>query len=334
MALQVFFKTLTGCTRSNCWLPCPLSLHLLTLRGYDPSSIIPLNPQQLQLNFNFKGFHSYSYTFPGGPGSCRPVPSELCRYYAVGSSSDAGSEPPSNESTSTDKKLIKEDSYEINVDSAELVESSDLSNQERPTSGNTNTYVSSTEANVEWSDLEHHGVVCDEPMRSNQVDSSLQHAWATEDHSKISVDEKFTERQQGGQNKERSAASATSNEQQDEHDLQALLRNIQRHQEEQKKKTMRKMRMSIMRVEELVAFLKEENARDVCVIEVAAEMDYVDYFIVCSGMSTRHLGRMADNLASEVWAIHTHTHTHTPAHTHTHTHTHTAFQCTESLVLN
>ena len=53
-------------------------------------------------------------------------------------------------------------------------------------------------------------------------------------------------------------------------------------------------------VEQLVEFLKAEDARDVCVIRVPPEREYVEYFVVCSGVGTRHIRSMADNLATEV----------------------------------
>ncbi len=59
-------------------------------------------------------------------------------------------------------------------------------------------------------------------------------------------------------------------------------------------------RSSPMTIEEVVTFLKEERAVDVCVLHVPPEMEYVDYFVTCSGMGTRHIGRIADNLAAEV----------------------------------
>lgn len=43
----------------------------------------------------------------------------------------------------------------------------------------------------------------------------------------------------------------------------------------------------------LVALLKQENAVDVCVIKVPEQIQYAEYFIVASGLSTRHLKAMA-----------------------------------------
>ena len=57
---------------------------------------------------------------------------------------------------------------------------------------------------------------------------------------------------------------------------------------------------TVMNIHELVEFLRRENARDICVIKVPPEWEYVDYFIVCGGLGTRHIRTMADNLAAEV----------------------------------
>ena len=59
-------------------------------------------------------------------------------------------------------------------------------------------------------------------------------------------------------------------------------------------------RSSPMEIDELVDYLHEENASDVCVISVPPSLDYVNYFVVCSGFGTRHLRRMADGLIAEV----------------------------------
>ncbi|XP_055467818.1 mitochondrial assembly of ribosomal large subunit protein 1 [Psammomys obesus] len=46
-------------------------------------------------------------------------------------------------------------------------------------------------------------------------------------------------------------------------------------------------------IDMLVSLLRQENARDICVIKVPPEMRYTDYFIIGSGTSTRHLHAMA-----------------------------------------
>ncbi|XP_074939135.1 mitochondrial assembly of ribosomal large subunit protein 1 [Phalacrocorax aristotelis] len=43
----------------------------------------------------------------------------------------------------------------------------------------------------------------------------------------------------------------------------------------------------------VVALLRQENAKDICVIQLPPEMRYCNYFIVVSGSSTRHLHAMA-----------------------------------------
>ncbi|XP_036992188.2 mitochondrial assembly of ribosomal large subunit protein 1 [Artibeus jamaicensis] len=42
-------------------------------------------------------------------------------------------------------------------------------------------------------------------------------------------------------------------------------------------------------IDMLVSLLRQENARDICVIKVPPEMKYADYFVIVSGTSTRHL---------------------------------------------
>uniref|UniRef100_A0A8C5M701 Mitochondrial assembly of ribosomal large subunit protein 1 n=1 Tax=Leptobrachium leishanense TaxID=445787 RepID=A0A8C5M701_9ANUR len=43
----------------------------------------------------------------------------------------------------------------------------------------------------------------------------------------------------------------------------------------------------------LVSLLRQENGRDVCVIQVPPEVKYVEYFVIVSGFSTRHIQAMA-----------------------------------------
>lgn len=59
-------------------------------------------------------------------------------------------------------------------------------------------------------------------------------------------------------------------------------------------------RTTPMTIDELVHFLKDQNARDICVLKIPPEREYVDYFVVCSGLGTRHIRMMADSLAAEV----------------------------------
>lgn len=43
----------------------------------------------------------------------------------------------------------------------------------------------------------------------------------------------------------------------------------------------------------LVSLMRQENAVDICVIKVPEQIKYAEYFIVVSGVSTRHLRAMA-----------------------------------------
>ena len=59
-------------------------------------------------------------------------------------------------------------------------------------------------------------------------------------------------------------------------------------------------RSTPMSIGELVEFLREENAQDICVMNVPPEQEYVNYLVTCTGTGTRHIGRMADSLTWEV----------------------------------
>ncbi|XP_010005953.1 PREDICTED: mitochondrial assembly of ribosomal large subunit protein 1 [Chaetura pelagica] len=43
-----------------------------------------------------------------------------------------------------------------------------------------------------------------------------------------------------------------------------------------------------------VALLRQENAKDICVIQLPPEINYSNYFVIVSGSSTRHLHAMAN----------------------------------------
>ncbi|XP_041102255.1 mitochondrial assembly of ribosomal large subunit protein 1 isoform X2 [Polyodon spathula] len=49
----------------------------------------------------------------------------------------------------------------------------------------------------------------------------------------------------------------------------------------------------VFNIDILVTLLRQENAKDICVIKVPEEMKYTDYFVVVSGSSARHLSAMA-----------------------------------------
>ncbi|NXA52543.1 MASU1 protein, partial [Nothocercus julius] len=52
--------------------------------------------------------------------------------------------------------------------------------------------------------------------------------------------------------------------------------------------------LSRFNIDFVVSLLRQENAKDICVIQVSPELRYCDYFIVVSGSSTRHLHAMAE----------------------------------------
>ncbi|XP_019637437.1 PREDICTED: mitochondrial assembly of ribosomal large subunit protein 1-like [Branchiostoma belcheri] len=49
----------------------------------------------------------------------------------------------------------------------------------------------------------------------------------------------------------------------------------------------------VLTIGELVEELRGENAKDICVIKVPLSMKYVDFLVIVSGSSTRHLKSMA-----------------------------------------
>ena len=94
----------------------------------------------------------------------------------------------------------------------------------------------------------------------------------------------------------------------EDYSLEKLLRNVQkarlRKDREQDEtvtvKSERVQRSTPMTISELVEFLQEENAKEICVIRVPPEREYVNYLVTCAGTGTRHIGRMADSLTWEV----------------------------------
>ncbi|GCC37675.1 hypothetical protein chiPu_0016180 [Chiloscyllium punctatum] len=49
----------------------------------------------------------------------------------------------------------------------------------------------------------------------------------------------------------------------------------------------------VFNIDVLVALLRQENAKDLCVIKLPKEIKYTDYFVIVSGTSARHLQAMA-----------------------------------------
>ena len=59
-----------------------------------------------------------------------------------------------------------------------------------------------------------------------------------------------------------------------------------------------------MNIEDLVDFLQRENAMDICVVKTSGDRrSYVDYFVIVSGVSVRHLRAMAKNLEQLVGRV-------------------------------
>ncbi|XP_030830615.1 uncharacterized protein LOC583777 isoform X1 [Strongylocentrotus purpuratus] len=49
----------------------------------------------------------------------------------------------------------------------------------------------------------------------------------------------------------------------------------------------------VLSIDDLVSILRDENAQDICVINIPKKKQYVDYFVVVTGRSPRHLKAMA-----------------------------------------
>lgn len=56
----------------------------------------------------------------------------------------------------------------------------------------------------------------------------------------------------------------------------------------------------VFEIEELCTLLKNDNVRDVCVITVPPEYNYVDFLIFGTGRSTRHIRAVAEYIK---WAV-------------------------------
>ncbi|KFV75385.1 Mitochondrial assembly of ribosomal large subunit protein 1, partial [Dryobates pubescens] len=57
----------------------------------------------------------------------------------------------------------------------------------------------------------------------------------------------------------------------------------------------------------VVALLRQENAKDICVIQLPPEIQYCNYFVIVSGSSTRHLHAMAHYMLKMVRQLLLHT---------------------------
>lgn len=296
MAFQAYPRLLIGCARPM--RPVPHRV-LLTARG----TVLVL-PSKRQLHLQLQSCHvvtcfqNCAAKFPVWPIRCVVGPR---RHYISGTGN--GTNDSSTMGDSCDTNLINANSANANTDSANAVDSSDLIYREGKNAAavNSNVLDNTSVGDVYMPSTEDVNRSGQDDLSDETKQMTSQDAWSTDDDPVVYTDRDFlTMRRQKRQNQEYWSGGVDVDHHQDEQDLQALLRNIQHQQEEQSRRTQREKRSSLMNVEELVEFLREENARDVCVIEVPPEMDYVDYFIVCSGMGSRHIGRMADHLASEV----------------------------------
>ncbi|XP_063159831.1 mitochondrial assembly of ribosomal large subunit protein 1 [Candoia aspera] len=53
---------------------------------------------------------------------------------------------------------------------------------------------------------------------------------------------------------------------------------------------------SVFSIDDVVSLVRQENAKDICVIKLPPEIKYSNYFIIASGSSARHLHAMAQYL--------------------------------------
>ncbi|MFN4196437.1 MAG: ribosome silencing factor [Caldimicrobium sp.] len=53
-------------------------------------------------------------------------------------------------------------------------------------------------------------------------------------------------------------------------------------------------------VEKVVQLLSDKKAEDIVVLDMSNKVDYTDYFIICSAISTKHAQGLSDYLISEL----------------------------------
>ena len=82
-------------------------------------------------------------------------------------------------------------------------------------------------------------------------------------------------------------------------DVEKLLTNIQMEREKGKRRGY-VQRQELFTIQELFQYLKEENGKEICVIQVPPTLQYVSYFVTCIGNSSRHIKQMAENLCYQV----------------------------------
>ena len=88
--------------------------------------------------------------------------------------------------------------------------------------------------------------------------------------------------------------------------MKILAKNLENDQKEKniKIKTLIPESDGYVSIHDLVKFLLQEGAIDLCVIATSGKRKaYVDYFVVVSGASSRHLRAMAKNLEYQVTLI-------------------------------
>ncbi|KAG8139094.1 hypothetical protein E2320_001875 [Naja naja] len=77
----------------------------------------------------------------------------------------------------------------------------------------------------------------------------------------------------------------------------AELQNVQEaDRDEQESSTSSDPVPSVFSIDDMVSLMRQENAKDICVINLPPEIKYSNYFIIASGSSARHLHAMAQYL--------------------------------------
>ena len=84
--------------------------------------------------------------------------------------------------------------------------------------------------------------------------------------------------------------------------VEDLLTNVQVEEEEEEEGFEAPKRSTPLTIEECVEILREENAQNLIVIKLDSKLarKYANYFVTCSGTSTRHLRAMTERLKKEV----------------------------------
>lgn len=75
-----------------------------------------------------------------------------------------------------------------------------------------------------------------------------------------------------------------------------LAEGIEEEETEVEELVLERGRTGVFDIEELVEFLREENARDIVVIQVPPEIKYVSYMVVVTSLSQRHINALAETI--------------------------------------